>query len=1157
MDDFFNTTANRGAGSTQTGKRALSAREMVEQFTESKKARDINDVRAFVERFLKTLSSTICGSDCEEAHPVKDKLHSLLATGFDPSATTKRPTASIVREARRIVGEDNSAYLQTGISLLWTGEPTFEDGSNADYMQWNDQTNTLFPSSLDAGKNDSAATIVLRTLMLKNLREALDEYDKTYLQLLHAIVPIVSYLLSEPFTWVAALVHEQERIKNGGSPNALLSKLVDEVSNKNGGTGSALKWKKVWELVSDKQDNFLEPLDMKTASVHFEWWTKQCPIIHNFLNNSVKAIEVPEKIDVDGHDGAADNILMAAALSGVLTLLANNLDTTERNREFLPFLRNSVLDLTRNPTQFPHDPVLFDGAFETNAQVQSASLHSYQDLCRRFSNAQLQDAASRAAEAPTSMRASLMFYRARETRPVTNETSNVFYPNNVEWETDQRDSRLYYGIGYAALASGLTQNPVCSSGSYEPSKFNGPHLSDMAVHSTLGQQRIELATGSDSITQTRIQTRVSASSMHRIRSHLIASVYRRFALHTDDTARLDGVSVALQSWHLRRLLWMPAFLPTQVASQVDDVNSGKVDVNLTASALIAEIADDGMRLAIQPRDDKSVSLSTVLLTASLCKICQFTCQAITDQETHTSFKDLYATVDVEAPFSEKTIVCSTSLPGIYQWSSSDSPPLSLNPNASLQSFPLGTTANDMALRELRDSNIVGVVFSKTLAEPPQLKRYRLTSQYEAGRFSDYYNGFYEDDKRLGEQTDGRVYTGFNTVMQMCRRYGLLKSAAAPSSTTHTPLDDGAECAQALNALCQAMTAGVRMIASMKTCADAIKFASDALDHIQSKQDGDTSSPDGSNPLKPFGTQPLTDSGERQRREAVWFEVLRELSVSGDPLLVFLKTLSGIIHQDVRAIIDVQDQSMDMLQRQRNDQRREIVKASIAFSQRSMETLLQSVFRSSSFRVDVESTAEVQSRNLSAQLVVVGDDTVAKLKELISGNSNSTFFEAQAQMTSFLEQRKGRPIPLQQLVTGIRSIVEENMQTNINAMDASQSQGPQGALSYLSQPRNSFVVRLHDDTFSAISTAYYHLVTEMQTTGLGMIVPTAYQCIEGSNRALTTQFAALAGYFLSQSRLFSSSSAIYVSQMAASSNTTMLHIALKKTVRRAVEAYRGF
>ena len=129
--------------------------------------------------------------------------------------------------------------------------------------------------------------------------------------------------------------------------------------------------------------------------------------------------------------------------------------------------------------------------------------------------------------------------------------------------------------------------------------------------------------------------------------------------------------------------------------------------------------------------------------------------------------------------------------------------------------------------------------------------------------------------------------------------------------------------------------------------------------------------------------------------------------------------------------------MDMLQSQRNDQRREIVKASIAFSQRSMETLLQSVFRSSSFRVDVESTAEVKSRNMSAQLVVVGDDTVAKLKELISGNSNSTFFEAQAQMTSFLEQRKGRPIPLQQLVTGIRSIVEENMQTNINAIDASQ------------------------------------------------------------------------------------------------------------------------
>ena len=214
MDHFFNTTTNRGTGSSQNGKRSMSARDMVNQFTESKKARDINDVRAFVERFLKTLSNTICGSDCDDAHPVKDKLHSLLETGFDPSASTKRSTASIVREARRIVGEDNSAYLQTGISLLWTGEPTLGDGLKSDYMEWNDQTNTLFPSSLDAGKNDSAATIVLRTLMLKNLREALDEYDKTYVQLSHAIVPILSYLLSEPFTWVAALVHEQERIKN-------------------------------------------------------------------------------------------------------------------------------------------------------------------------------------------------------------------------------------------------------------------------------------------------------------------------------------------------------------------------------------------------------------------------------------------------------------------------------------------------------------------------------------------------------------------------------------------------------------------------------------------------------------------------------------------------------------------------------------------------------------------------------------------------------------------------------------------------------------------------------------------------------------------------------------------------------------------------------
>ena len=116
----------------------------------------------------------------------------------------------------------------------------------------------------------------------------------------------------------------------------------------------------------------------------------------------------------------------------------------------------------------------------------------------------------------------------------------------------------------------------------------------------------------------------------------------------------------------------------------------------------------------------------------------------------------------------------------------------------------------------------------------------------------------------------------------------------------------------------------------------------------------------------------------------------------------------------------------------------------------------------------------------------------------------------------------------------------------------------GAMDFLAQPRNSLIIRLKNETFAAIRQAYDALTTEMNAKGrrLQMQDISVYACVEGPSRALCDQFAALSAYFMSQSRLFSSSASVYVSAQSASSNALMLRVALQKCCMRAIEYHQG-
>ena len=67
-----------------------------------------------------------------------------------------------------------------------------------------------------------------------------------------------------------------------------------------------------------------------------------------------------------------------------------------------------------------------------------------------------------------------------------------------------------------------------------------------------------------------------------------------------------------------------------------------------------------------------------------------------------------------------------------------------------------------------------------------------------------------------------------------------------------------------------------------------------------------------------------------RRSAVWSDVLRELAISGDRLYSFLQTLAGIVHEDVQAIIKLEDPIVEGNQKALQAQRMEMQKQALAF-----------------------------------------------------------------------------------------------------------------------------------------------------------------------------------------------------------------------------------
>ena len=167
-----------------------------------------------------------------------------------------------------------------------------------------------------------------------------------------------------------------------------------------------------------------------------------------------------------------------------------------------------------------------------------------------------------------------------------------------------------------------------------------------------------------------------------------------------------------------------------------------------------------------------------------------------------------------------------------------------------------------------------------------------------------------------------------------------------------------------------------------------------------------------------------------------------------------------------------------------------------------------------------------------------------------GDDADRFFGNSVRLESLLRSGTGE-MTFSDLLAQLRAAGQELQQASMGEMDL-EGMASSTSIEYLSNPRNSLMLRWRPEALAAVRESFAVLKQEMRYQHSGMAVHTlrAYELIEGRDIELSTLFATLCGLKLAANRLHSGSSAMYTSQWAARSNNTQLRIALSRVVRRS-------
>ena len=303
-------------------------------------------------------------------------------------------------------------------------------------------------------------------------------------------------------------------------------------------------------------------------------------------------------------------------------------------------------------------------------------------------------------------------------------------------------------------------------------------------------------------------------------------------------------------------------------------------------------------------------------------------------------------------------------------------------------------------------------------------------------------------------------------------------------------------------------------------------------------------------LKKRNVSKDSQSVVKKRREVVWNDALREAAISGDRLYAFLRQLSGVINETLDSVCLIDDGMLVQQQNKLRERRNRISERAAQEHINLVRGVFAAVLRESGLTLGIGNKT---SAGEIGELKVVSNNLRKQVSELAQGQGTEGFFGNSVRMEQLLASGTGE-LTLVELFSKLQDVGKALQ--NAVAAATSEDQPYNGAsMDFLSAPRNSMMLRYKPEALAAIKQAFEIFQREFtHRTGVMVTPISAFELMEGNDDTLTTHFATFCAHMLVHSRMFGSSTAMYVGQFPSVANAQQLKISLERLCR-AAHAYR--
>jgi hypothetical protein len=292
-----------------------------------------------------------------------------------------------------------------------------------------------------------------------------------------------------------------------------------------------------------------------------------------------------------------------------------------------------------------------------------------------------------------------------------------------------------------------------------------------------------------------------------------------------------------------------------------------------------------------------------------------------------------------------------------------------------------------------------------------------------------------------------------------------------------------------------------------------------------------------------------DLASRDRRSTMWESALREVAVSTDRLLIFVKTLSGFLGEAPDGIVVAGDPELIEAQKRTEKRQKDVAARAMQMQSSVVSAVVTAALKQSNLGIGFDATGRDAAHQ---KLVVVDNAARDTLKSLADGTSGRPFFEASVSLQQLAEGKS----PNASVANVLKQLDEVGKEFHRFLSNEFVVGGllPRASPETLGAPHNCYLVRLKPDAYTAIRRAYQMLVRECEHGHHHVLyrIPSLWECVEGRDSQLVTTFANLCADTLQNIRMTSTALAAYVGDTQSRNNRIQLKLTLHRMVRVVCE-----